>query len=180
MITSLGSLVKTHTEPLVPAGTMAAFATTLPGVATCVETFGAGGELCDALQAVSTLDARYRRVLKHFLDQLDLNELQAKELQEELAESLKPHSDQVERLAEVPGLGVDSAQQIIAEVGPTAEKFPSAADLSSWVGVCPGQNESAEESTNAHSPKGNQALRRIRARDIDGAVRSVSFFVACF
>ena len=33
---------------------------------------------------------------------------------------LRPHQDAVRRLAEVPGLGVDSAQQIIAEVGPTA------------------------------------------------------------
>ena len=38
----------------------------------------------------------------------------------------------------LPGLGVDSAQQIIAEIGPGAEAFPSAAQLASWVGVCPG------------------------------------------
>jgi hypothetical protein len=31
----------------------------------------------------------------------------------------------------VPGLGVDSAQQIIAEVGPTAATFPSAKQLGS-------------------------------------------------
>jgi Transposase IS116/IS110/IS902 family len=36
-------------------------------------------------------------------------------------------------LAEVPGLGVDSAQQILAEVGPTAATFPSAGQLASWV-----------------------------------------------
>jgi hypothetical protein len=40
----------------------------------------------------------------------------------------------VERLAEVPGLGVDSAQQIIAEVGAKAGTFVSAKNLSSWVG----------------------------------------------
>jgi transposase len=34
-------------------------------------------------------------------------------------------ADEVKRLAEVPGLGVDSAQQIIAEVGATAATFPS-------------------------------------------------------
>ena len=32
-----------------------------------------------------------------------------------LATLLHPHQDAVQRLAEVPGLGVDSAQQIIAE-----------------------------------------------------------------
>jgi hypothetical protein len=43
-----------------------------------------------------------------------------------MAELLCPYQDQVQRLAEVPGLGVDSAQQILAEVGPTAAPFPSA------------------------------------------------------
>jgi transposase len=38
---------------------------------------------------------------------------------------------------------VDSAQQIIAEVGATAATFPSEKQLSSWVGACPGDDESA-------------------------------------
>jgi len=42
----------------------------------------------------------------------------------EMASLLSQYQDAVERLAEVPGLGVDSAQQIIAEVGPTAATFP--------------------------------------------------------
>jgi transposase len=52
------------------------------------------------------------------------------------AEAVKPHQDAVIRLAEVPGLGVDSAQQIIAEVGAQASTFQSAAELTSWVGTC--------------------------------------------
>jgi hypothetical protein len=43
----------------------------------------------------------------------------------EMASLLSQHQDAVERLAEVPGLCVDSAQQIIAEVGSTAATFPS-------------------------------------------------------
>jgi len=42
-----------------------------------------------------------------------------------LADLLAAHHDAVQRLAEIPGLGVDSAQQIIAEVGATAATFPS-------------------------------------------------------
>ena len=49
----------------------------------------------------------------------------------------------MKRPAEVPGLGVDSAHQIIAEVGATAATFPSEKQLSSWVGACAGDNESA-------------------------------------
>jgi len=75
------------------------------------------------------------------------------------------------RLAELPGLGVDSAQQIIAEIGPGAEAFPSAPQLASWVGVCPGRQESAGESTSNRSAKGNRAMRRLLNQLAHAAVR---------
>jgi len=54
----------------------------------------------------------------------------------------------------VPGLGVDSAQQIIAEVGATAATFPSAKHLASWMGACPGTEESAGKNYSHRCPKG--------------------------
>ena len=68
-------------------------------------------------------------------------------------------------------MGVDSAQQIIAEVGPTAATFPSAGNLSSWVGACPGENESAGVSHNHRSPKGNRQMRCILNQSANAAVR---------
>jgi len=129
-------------------------------------------QLCELLQVVRTLDERYRKVLRQILDQWELNQKQSQELQKELAESLLPYGDQVSRLAEVPGLGVESAQQIIAEVGPTAEKFPTAGDLSSWVGVCPGENQSAERSTSDRSAHGNRTMRRILDQAANAAVKA--------
>lgn len=69
--------------------------------------------------------------------------------------------DAVKRLAEVPGLGVDPAQQIIAEVGATAGTFASAKNLASWMGACPGDQESAEVSYGHRFPKGSRHMRRI-------------------
>ena len=57
------------------------------------------------------------------LDELEVIEAHIRQLDEELARLLRAHQDAVERLAAVPGLGVDSAQQIIAEVGPAAATF---------------------------------------------------------
>jgi len=53
------------------------------------------------------------------------------------------HQAAVQRLAAVPGFGVDLAQQIIAEVGPTGTTVPTAKHLASWVDACPGHDESA-------------------------------------
>ena len=66
----------------------------------------------------------YRRLLKMTLEHLQILEQQIGRLDQELATLLHPHQDTVERLAEVPGFAVDSAQQIIAEVGPAQRRFP--------------------------------------------------------
>jgi transposase len=94
-------------------------------------------QLSDALGACTDLKPVYRRLLKMVLEQLQFLDQQICQLDQEMAMLLNPHQDAVTRLAEVPGLGVDSAQQIIAEVGPTAATFPYAKCLSSWVGACP-------------------------------------------
>jgi transposase len=59
---------------------------------------------------------------------------------------------------------VDSAQQVIAEFGPTAASFPSPKHLSSWVGACSGDEESAGVSESHRSPKGNRQMRPILIR----------------
>ena len=100
-------------------------------------------QLCDALGAARELNQVYRRLLKMALEELNLIEQQMDQLDREIANLLSHYQDAVQRLAEVPGLGVNSAQQIIAEVGAAAATFPSEKHLASWVGVCPGQEESA-------------------------------------
>jgi transposase len=87
----------------------------------------------------------------------------------------------VARLAEVPGFGVDSAQQVIAEVGVRAKTFPSAAQLTSWVGTCPGKEESAEENRSSRSAKGNKYLRWVLNQTAHAAARKKgSYFPAVF
>lgn len=117
--------------------------------------------LQDALHAAATLSALHRQILGLFLARLELIENQMEILDKSIGEALHSYHDAVLRLAEVPGFGVDSAQQVIAEVGPTAAVFPSAGQLSSWVGTCPGREESAEVSKNNRSPKGNRMMRRV-------------------
>jgi len=98
-----------------------------------------------------------------------------------IAQAMKAQQEAVIRLAEVPGLGLDSAQQVIAEVGVKASTFPSAAELTSWVGTCPGKEESAEENHNSRSAKGNRYLRRVLNQAAHAAVKkNGSHFQAVF
>src|SRR5499433_2591634 len=129
-------------------------------------------QLCDALGACTDLKPVYRRLLKMALEQLQFLEQQIVQLDQEMANLLSQHQDAVQRLAEVPGLGVDSAQQIIAEVGFTAATFPSEKCLSSWVGACPGDNESAGVNYSHRSPKGNRHMRRLLNQAANAAART--------
>jgi transposase len=129
-------------------------------------------QLMDALSASVDLNPVYRRLLKMYLAELDLLEEQIQELNKQISSLLSVHQDAVQRLAEVPGLGVDSAHQIIAEVGATAATFATAKDLSSWVGVCPGEEESAEVNRSSQSPKGNRNLRRLLNQAAHAAVKN--------
>jgi|GEM_PF-721181 hypothetical protein len=129
-------------------------------------------QLQDALYAASTLSALHRQILGLFLTRLELVEHQIEVLDQSVGQALRAHQDAVLRLAEVPGYGVDSAQQVIAEVGPAAATFPSSEQLSSWVGTCPGREESAEVSKNNRSPKGNRMMRRVLNQVAHAAVKT--------
>jgi transposase len=128
-------------------------------------------QLQDALGVCQELNPVYRRLIKMVLDEVASIDKRIDQLNQEMANLLRAHEDQVQRLAEVPGLGVDSAQQIIAEVGATAATFPSEKHLSSWVGACPGEEESAEVNHSRRSPEGNRHMRRILNQAANAAVK---------
>jgi transposase len=128
-------------------------------------------QLCDALEASRQLSGVYRRLLKMALDELQVIETHIEQLDREAMGLLQAHQEVVRRVAEAPGFGVDSAVQMIAEVGPAAATFPSAKQLSSWVGVCPGNEESAGESQSTRSPKGNRQMRRLLNQAAQSAVK---------
>jgi transposase len=136
-------------------------------------------QLVDALTGSS--QHMHREMLALQLERLQLIDAQIAKLNNLIAQGMKPHREVVMRLAEVPGLGVDSAQQIIAEIGTQAGTFSSAAELTSWVGTCPGKDESAEQNHSSRSAKGNKYLRRVLNQAAHAAVKKRgSYFQAVF
>ena len=67
---------------------------------------------------------------------------------------------------------VMSKWKIVAEVGPTAATFPSAKSLSSWVGACPDEEESAGVNHSHRSPNGNRQMRRILNQTANAAAKA--------
>jgi transposase len=129
-------------------------------------------QLRDAFGACADLHPVYRRLLKLTLEELRVIEDHLGQLDQQMADLLAEHHEAVQRLAEVPGLGVDSAQQIIAEVGTTAATFPSPKHLASWMGACPGTEESAGKNYSHRCPKGNRQMRRVLNQAANAAVKA--------
>lgn len=129
-------------------------------------------QLEEALVGARDLSAAHRQILKLLLERVELLDQQRQQLEQTLAEVLRPYSDSVTRLTDIPGFGVNSAQQVIAEIGPTAASFPSPHQLASWMGACPGRNESAGVSTSDRSPKGNRQLRRVLTQVAHAAIKN--------
>jgi transposase len=137
-----------------------------PGVTATTE------QIRGALASAAQLRTEERAVLKQMLDRMDLLAKQIEETDQLLATCLSQYEDAVARLSAIAGLGADSAQQMIAEIGPKAEAFPSPAQLASWIGVCPGREESAGVSKSDRSPKGNRPMRRLLAQCANAAVKA--------
>lgn len=129
-------------------------------------------QLAGALRGAVAMNPVQRKMLAMLLERLDLIERQIEELDRNTAEALRAHQDAVERLAEMPGIGVDSAQRMIAEVGPQARAFDTAGKLAGWVGCCPGREESAGVSRNDRSPKGNRWMRTLLNQSANAAVKN--------
>lgn len=80
-------------------------------------------------------------------------------LDTEVKQRMLPFEEQVEQLDSITGVGRRSAETIIAEIGIDMSVFPSDAHLSSWAGMCPGNNESAGKKKSGKTRKGSKVLR---------------------
>jgi transposase len=102
----------------------------------------------------------HRFLLRLLLDNLTSQEQLIARLTERIGEVLPaPFGEAVQRLATIPGIDERAAENILAEIGTDMEQFPSAGHLASWVGLCPGNHQSAGKRQSGRAKKGNRWLR---------------------
>jgi transposase len=134
------------------------------------------GELKQAL--AGRLEPVYRLLLKQHMDQVRLLRRQVEEINQTLAETMKQHLAALHRLTKIPGVDVYAAQELLSEIGPKAAAFASAEQFVSWVGVCPGSQESAGVNYSHRSAKGNRYLRRLLCQIAWAAIHTKDTFFA--
>ncbi len=84
-------------------------------------------------------------------------------------------------LDSIPGIARQSAELLLAEIGSDMRRFPSAAHLCKWAGVCPGNHESAGKQYSGKTPPANRWLRSILVQMANAAVRcKASYFATVY
>jgi transposase len=95
------------------------------------------------------------------LDHVDhLNDMIGR-LDGQIEQAISPFAEQKQRLMSIPGIGERIAQVIIAEIGVDMTRFPTAAHLASWAGLCPGNHESAGKRRTGKTRDGNPHLTTV-------------------
>jgi transposase len=94
------------------------------------------------------------------------------ELTERIDKVIEPFRDVVSLLRTVPGVSDRGAVAILAEIGPEMSRFPTAAHLASWSGICPGHHQSAGRLGSTSTRPGNAHLQAALGNAAMGAART--------
>ena len=103
--------------------------------------------------------AHHALLVRMHLTHIDHLNLAIEQLDAEIDRVIAPFARQLERLTTIPGVGKRTAEVVIAEIGVDMTRFPTAAHLASWAGMCPGNHESAGKRASGRARKGDAALR---------------------
>jgi transposase len=135
---------------------------------------GKSALLVDAMDGV--LSRTQRLLIKAVLDHIDDMTRRIADLDDIIRSEMEKYDRAIKQLDKMPGIGVASAQTILAEIGLDMNQFPTAGHLAVWAGVCPGNNVSAGKSKSGKTRKGNKILRATLVQCAQSAVLTKNTF----
>jgi len=133
-------------------------------------------------ELVESLDGQLNENQRWMLDRLlgQLKKLEQEDVvySEQIREQMRNYDKVLERLDTIPGIGRRSAENLLAEIGPEMNQFPSADDLVSWAALCPGKDKSAGKQRSSRTAKGNRWLKRALIEAAWAATREKDSYLA--
>ena len=128
-------------------------------------------QLFDALQP-EELSGSHVFVLKEVMAHIEELEVRMIRFDQALIQGLDAWRGQLILLQTIPGIDLMGAAMLLVEIGADMNNFGSAEKLASWVGICPGNNESAGKRKSGKTRKGNAWVRRLLCEFAQAAARS--------
>jgi transposase len=124
------------------------------------------------------VQAHHRFVLTELLGQINNLEDTLARFNEQIEAYRAPFAEAVELLDTIPGVGQETAEVIVAEMGADMSRFPTARHLAAWAGLAPGNHESAGKPRTGRTRKGNQALRQGLLQAAHAAAHTKNTYLA--
>jgi transposase len=124
------------------------------------------------------MGAHQRFLLAEQLCHIDTLDEAIERVSAEIAERVQPFQSQIERLDAVPGVGRRTAEALVAEMGADMSRFPTAAHLASWAGMCPGNHESAGKQQTGKTRSGNKWLKATLVEAAQAVARTRGTYLA--
>lgn len=135
-------------------------------------------EIFDALQGELTDSHRF--VLDELMRHIEEIEARIARFDARLLDALTDERNALALLQTLPGVDLIGAAMLLVEIGTDMDAFGSADRLASWVGICPGNNESAGKRKSGRVRKGNPYVRRLLCEFAHAASRTQSVFQSKF
>jgi transposase len=134
--------------------------------------------LFEALQGDVTPSHRF--VLSELMAHIEELEARIARFDNQLLAGLHEQRNTLALLQTIPGIDLIGAAMLVVEIGSDMDVFGSAERLASWVGMCPGNHESAGKRKSGHMRKGNPYVRRLLCEFAHAASRTSCMFKARF
>lgn len=128
-------------------------------------------ELFEALQP-EELSSAHLFVLGEIMAHIEDLEARMGRFEQMLLQGLSAWQPQLKLLQTIPGIDQMGAAMLLVEISADMDSFGSAEKLASWVGICPGNNESAGKRKSGKTRKGNAWVRRLLCEFAQAASRS--------
>lgn len=128
-------------------------------------------DLFEALQP-EELSAKHHFVLNEIMAHIEYLEATMARFEQQLLVGLALWEPQMSLLETVPGIDRLGAAMLLVEIGADMDSFGSAERLASWVGICPGNNESAGKRKSGRTRQGNAWVRRLLCEFAQAASRT--------
>lgn len=135
-------------------------------------------ELFDAVQGELTPSHRF--VLDELMRHIEEIEARIARFDARLLAGMDEQRNALALLQTLPGVDLIGAAMLLVEIGTDMDAFGSPDRLASWVGVCPGNNESAGKRKSGRAGKGNPYVRRLLCEFAHSARRTTCVFKSKF